>query len=206
MTVSLQEAGTLSSVNAVVWTLTSLLAGVVADKLANDRYFQLLTVRRLMNTVGFIGPAVFLTIISFVPLTNAPGAVVVLMVITIGLAGFVRAGYTVNHLDIAPRYASVIFSTSTTIAIIPGIVAVQLTGYMLDASSDNWALPFMITVGIYLVGTGVYLKWSRAQPLTRAMRMILILVVTPHATVFDNEESESEESSDSAEVGDYNMS
>lgn len=159
-----------------------------------------------MNTVGFIGPAVFLTIISFVPLTNAPGAVVVLMVITIGLAGFVRAGYTVNHLDIAPRYASVIFSTSTTIAIIPGIVAVQLTGYMLDASSDNWALPFMITVGIYLVGTGVYLKWSRAQPLTRAMRMILILVVTPHATVFDNEESESEESSDSAEVGDYNMS
>jgi hypothetical protein len=103
----------------------------------------------------------------------------------------------VNHLDIAPRYASIIFSISTTIAIVPGtlivlfscslyiqlhspstpllniltgVVNVQLVGYMLESTNNNWMIPFMVSVGVYFIGAIVFLKWSRGKPISRKDR------------------------------------
>lgn len=42
--------------------------------------------------------------------------------------------FSVNHLDIAPQYASVLMGISNTFATIPGIVSPALTGYIVTNS------------------------------------------------------------------------
>lgn len=39
---------------------------------------------------------------------------------------------SVNHLDIAPQYASLIMGLSNTVATLPGIVSPALTGYIVQ--------------------------------------------------------------------------
>jgi hypothetical protein len=45
---------------------------------------------------------------------------------------FVFFFFSVNHLDIAPQYASLIMGLSNTVATLPGIVSPALTGYIVQ--------------------------------------------------------------------------
>lgn len=62
-----------------------ICSGVVADRLINKRWFRLITVRRLMNTIGLVGPSIFLTVLSFAAVDRT--VAVILMIIALGLAG-----------------------------------------------------------------------------------------------------------------------
>lgn len=57
---------------------------------------------------------------------------VVLLTIAVGIGAFSLSGFTVNHLDIAPKYASVLMGISNTFGNIPGIVSPILTGYIVS--------------------------------------------------------------------------
>jgi MFS transporter, ACS family, solute carrier family 17 (sodium-dependent inorganic phosphate cotransporter), other len=50
--------------------------------------------------------------------------------IAVGLGAFAWSGFAVNHLDIAPQYASILMGIGNTIATIPGIVSPLLTGFL----------------------------------------------------------------------------
>ncbi|XP_018578564.1 sialin-like, partial [Anoplophora glabripennis] len=64
----------------------------------------------------------------------------------------------VNHLDIAPKHASVLLGLSNTFATLPGIISPILTGYIVtdEKSADDWRIVFYISAGIYLVGAVIY--------------------------------------------------
>ena len=49
-----------------------------------------------------------------------------------GIEGLAWAGFAVNHLDIAPRYASILFGITNTSATIPGILSPLLVGYLTE--------------------------------------------------------------------------
>lgn len=55
---------------------------------------------------------------------------VILLTIGVGIGAFSLSGFTVNHLDIAPSYASILMGISNTFGTIPGIVSPLLTGYI----------------------------------------------------------------------------
>lgn len=57
---------------------------------------------------------------------------VVLLTIGVGIGAFSLSGFTVNHLDIAPKFASVLMGISNTFGTIPGIVSPILTGYIVS--------------------------------------------------------------------------
>lgn len=50
--------------------------------------------------------------------------------VAVGLGAFAWSGFAVNHLDIAPQYASILMGFGNTIATIPGIVSPLLTGFL----------------------------------------------------------------------------
>jgi len=58
--------------------------------------------------VGFIGPAVCLIITGWIE-CDAAGAVA-MIVIAVGLSGISMAGWAVNHLDLAPPFAGILFT------------------------------------------------------------------------------------------------
>jgi ACS family sodium-dependent inorganic phosphate cotransporter len=65
-------------------------------------------------------------------------------------------------LDIAPRYADILFGFSNTAATIPGIIGVSLTGWLVEATG-SYNSAFIVTTGICLFGLAVWLIFSSGK-------------------------------------------
>jgi len=132
--------------------LSSNVGGWCADYLLS-RGFSVTFVRKLMQTIGLMGPALFLSIVSFV---HHPIAAVLCMALALGLGSFAQSGVYANHQDIGPEYAGVLLGISNSFAAIPGIVGVALTGFILDKTNGAWSIVFGLAIGFYVLGTIVY--------------------------------------------------
>ena len=55
-------------------------------------------------------------------------AAIACLTFAVGIGGFAWSGFSVNHLDIAPQFASILMGVSNTFATLPGIVSPLLTG------------------------------------------------------------------------------
>lgn len=79
--------------------------------------------------------------------------------------GLSWAGFSANHLDIAPDYASVLLGISNTIGTIPGIVSPLLTSYLVDPKDDPaaWSVVFLIVGYIYAVAAFFYVMFGSGE-------------------------------------------
>ena len=68
---------------------------------------------------------------GYVTLTDYTTAIV-LMTLGIGLNGFSEAGFLINHLDIAPAFASVLLGVTNTAGTMSGIISPTLTGFIVQ--------------------------------------------------------------------------
>lgn len=134
------------------------MAGWVTDKLIM-RGLDVTFVRKLMQTIGFGGIAIALLLIG-----QVESAVLAITVMTIGngIGAFAVGGFGVNHLDIAPRHAGTLMGLSNTVATIPGIVGVYITGLIL-AWTNSWAIVFGVTAGVILFGLVFYLIFASGK-------------------------------------------
>lgn len=109
--------------------------------------------RKTMQSIGFLGPAVFLGV-----LCTATGAVSAMVYVTFALAfaSFSQSGVYANHQDIGPGIAGTLLGISNTFASLPGLIGVYVTGVVLDITSNNWNVVFGIAIFFYLVGFVVY--------------------------------------------------
>ena len=74
---------------------------------------------------AFAVQAVFMVAAGYV-MTKA--AAITCLTIAVGIGGFAWSGFSVNHLDIAPQFASILMGLSNTFATLPGILSPALTG------------------------------------------------------------------------------
>ena len=56
------------------------------------------------------------------------GTSITFLSLALGLGGLTWAGFGVNHLDVAPKYAAILMGISNTVGTIPGIICPSLTG------------------------------------------------------------------------------
>lgn len=75
--------------------------------------------RKMFNCCGFGLEAFFFVVLAHA--TTKFGAIVAL-ILGVGLSGFAISGYNVNHLDIAPKYASILMGISNGIGTSAGIL------------------------------------------------------------------------------------
>lgn len=47
---------------------------------------------------------------------------VIFLTVSVGFSGMTATGFYINHIDIAPQYAGILFGISNTIATIPGML------------------------------------------------------------------------------------
>lgn len=142
--------------------LTSFLclniAGNIADRLI-QRGLSVTFVRKLMQSIGFGGLAICLLLITAVDdVWSAIGLLCLGKLF--GAAGI--GGHSVNHMDIGPRYAGTLMGITNTFATLPGIVAVYITGYILQVSG-SWDLVFIATAGVTLFGMVFYLIFGSGE-------------------------------------------
>ncbi|MCS6926455.1 MAG: ACS family MFS transporter [Candidatus Binatia bacterium] len=156
--VNLAQVGVYTILPWLVMFLMANVAGWVADHLL-QRGLSITVVRKLMQSIGFLGAATFLTLVGRV---STPIEAIVYMCCTLGLGSFALAGFGVNHLDIGPRYAGILLGFSNTAGTIPGIIGVTLTGLILDATG-SWYLVFLISAGVYVCGVLVWLLFATGE-------------------------------------------
>ena len=74
-----------------------------------------------------IGPAVLLVCTGYIT-CHTPYIAVAVLSIALGLSGFQFPGVMVNHVDIAPPFAGILFGMSNTAATLSGVFAPYVVG------------------------------------------------------------------------------
>ena len=98
---SLTDSGLFSVLPWLTMAVSANVGGWIADKLIT-RGVSVTLVRKGMQTIGFLGPALCL---SRLPHISSPSLAVACMMASQGADAFSQSGLYSNHQDIAPRYA-----------------------------------------------------------------------------------------------------
>lgn len=156
--VSIREVGNYSVLPYVAMFITGNLGGWLSDRMIQNGW-SVTAVRKIIQTIGLVGPAIAFFLVGYV---ETPLQGVAVMTAALFFGGFALAGFAVNHLDIAPRYAGTLLGVTNTAGTIPGIVGVLVSGALVD-STGSWASAFILAAVIYLIGAVVWLLFSTGE-------------------------------------------
>ncbi|KXZ44588.1 hypothetical protein GPECTOR_65g206 [Gonium pectorale] len=136
--VELNSLGGAKTVPYLVMFLMSNVGGWAGDWLITRRRSPVGAARKVVNTLGFVSSAAALMLMPGAGASGV-GYGVAVTTLTLGCLGFSRGGFSVNHMDIAPKYAGMVMGISNTAGTVSGVIGVAVTGYILDAfgGADN---------------------------------------------------------------------
>ncbi|XP_075232404.1 vesicular glutamate transporter 1-like isoform X2 [Lycorma delicatula] len=161
---NMHDAGLLSALPYLVMGIVVQSSGFLADWLRASGHLSTMQVRKLFTCSGFVSQMIFLLAASH---SSSPAAVVATLTVAVGFGGFAWSGFSVNPLDIAPQYASVLMGLSNTVATIPGMLSPLLTGYLIkEKTAEEWQTVFHISAVVYVAGAIIYAVFAsgRKQP------------------------------------------
>ncbi|KAI4328802.1 hypothetical protein L6164_021129 [Bauhinia variegata] len=154
---NLTESGLLCVLPWLTMAVFANIGGWIADTLVS-KGLSITTVRKIMQSIGFLGPAFFLTQLSKV---RTPALAVLCMACSQGSDAFSQSGLYSNHQDIGPRYAGVLLGLSNTAGVLAGVFGTAATGYILQRGS--WDDVFKVAVALYIIGTLVWNIFSTGE-------------------------------------------
>ncbi|KAK1404138.1 putative anion transporter 5 [Heracleum sosnowskyi] len=166
---SLQEMGSSKMMPYLNMFIFSNIGGVVADHLVTRRILSVTATRKVLNTIGFVVASFALMAI---PLFRSSSGVVFCSSVALGFLALGRAGFAVNHMDIAPRYAGIVMGVSNTAGTLAGIIGVDLTGKLLEAAktansdlsdAESWRLVFLIPGLLCIFSSVIFLLFSTGE-------------------------------------------
>ncbi|XP_033188462.1 vesicular glutamate transporter 1 isoform X2 [Bombus vosnesenskii] len=164
----LDKTGYLSALPYLAMTLVVQFSGHLADYLRTEKILSTTQVRKLFNCGAFVFQTIFMTCTGFI---LTPTGVVICITIAVGLGGFAWSGFGVNHLDIAPKHASVLMGIGNTVATLPGVVSPIITGYIVqNKSAAEWRIVFIIAGAVYLIGAVIYGLYASGEKQSWAER------------------------------------
>jgi len=138
----------------------SLIAGSIADGMI-DRGFRTLNVRKWLQTIGMLTPAMCLGYCSYDINLSADQAA---RLITFGsaISAVTVGAVSCNHFDITKKNTGTIFGIGNTASCIGGLIAVPSSGYLYDLT-QSWSIVFGLFALHYIVGCFLYNAWADDQ-------------------------------------------
>ena len=162
----LAEGSTLAALPHLVMTLIVPVAGQLADYLRRKEILSTTNVRKVFNCGGFGGEALFLLVVGY---TNNKSVAIAALVLAVGSSGFAISGFNVNHLDIAPRYASILMGISNGVGTFSGMICPITTEQMTKDHSSyaritvEWHHVFLIASCIHFIGVVFYAIFASGE-------------------------------------------
>ncbi|CAI5478403.1 unnamed protein product [Closterium sp. Yama58-4] len=147
---NLTESGLFAVLPWLTMAIASNVGGWIADTLI-ARGLSVTLVRKVMQSIGFLGPAICLSLLSTV---KSPVAAIALLMLSQGTDAFSQSGLYSNHQDIGPRYAGILLGLSNSAGVLAGVFGTYVTGQILQ--NGSWDEVFTVAVALYLVGTVVW--------------------------------------------------
>ncbi|XP_048585415.1 sialin isoform X2 [Nematostella vectensis] len=165
----LAKTGFLAALPYVLKAFVGPTGGVIVDWLIKNK-LSVKNTRRCVFTVGCTVASIFVLATGY---ANQPYLAVGLLTIGVGITGINAAGYAVNILDIAPKYAGVIMGVTNVFGAAPGFISPQIVGIITpNKTAKEWRVVFWITFIVYIVGivlfgllvSGDKQKWAMDDP------------------------------------------
>ncbi|KAM6215992.1 vesicular glutamate transporter 3 isoform 2-T2 [Rhynchocyon petersi] len=148
------SVGLLSAVPHMVMTIIVPIGGQLADYLRSRKILTTTAVRKIMNCGGFGMEATLLLVVGF---SHTKGVAISFLVLAVGFSGFAISGFNVNHLDIAPRYASILMGISNGVGTLSGMVCPLIVGAMTKHKTrEEWQNVFLIAALVHYSGVIFY--------------------------------------------------
>uniref|UniRef100_J3NBV5 Major facilitator superfamily (MFS) profile domain-containing protein n=1 Tax=Oryza brachyantha TaxID=4533 RepID=J3NBV5_ORYBR len=101
-----------------------------------------------------------------------PSGTVLCSSISLGFLALGRAGFAVNHMDVAPKFAGIVMGVSNTAGTLAGIVGVGLTGNILEGAkasnmdltnSETWKTVFFVPGYLCIFSSVIFLIFSTGE-------------------------------------------
>ncbi|CAH1802649.1 unnamed protein product [Owenia fusiformis] len=168
----IRSNGFLSALPYICMWLFFILGGQVADHLRKKQKLSTEATRKLFQTIAFLGAAIFMLATGFM---NCERRYLAVAFLTIGvtLQGAGASGFVVNHVDIAPMYAGVLYGITNTAGTLSGIFSPMVVGVIApNGTAAEWRTVFYICAGVYIFGLAVFLILAKGevQPWATASR------------------------------------
>ncbi|XP_055336533.1 vesicular glutamate transporter 1-like [Paramacrobiotus metropolitanus] len=149
----ISASGALGALPHLLMSIIVPFGGMLADWLRR-RYWTTTTVRKVFNCGGFGGEAIFLLVVAY---ARSEGLAITSLIVAVGCSGFAISGFNVNHLDIAPRYASILMGFSNGVGTISGLMCPLVTESLTaHHSPEEWEKVFLIAAVIHICGVIFY--------------------------------------------------
>jgi len=158
-----QSNSLLSALPYLVMWLFSLVFARAADWTIRRKLLSTTTVRKIANTTSHGLPAICLMVVSYIGCDSV--LTMVLLTLAVGFQGALYTGYLVNHLDLSPNYASVIYGITSTFGTIPSFVAPLMVATLTKGQQTlaQWRIAFLISAGIMLFESVFYLFFGSGE-------------------------------------------
>nr|CAD7451867.1 unnamed protein product [Timema tahoe] len=169
---AIMKTGFVGALPHLLMTVIVPLGGLLADYVRKNGILSTTNVRKVFNCGGFGMEAVFFIVVAY-----SQTAVAATTALTFGVAfsGFAISGFNVNHLDIAPRYASILMGMSNGIGTIAGLICpIAIDNITKDEVSnallcvlyprcyqkimtrESWKTVFIMAAMVHFVGVTFY--------------------------------------------------
>uniref|UniRef100_UPI00358FA666 vesicular glutamate transporter 2 isoform X2 n=1 Tax=Myxine glutinosa TaxID=7769 RepID=UPI00358FA666 len=150
----LSKVGILSALPHLVMTIVVPIGGQIADFLRSKGLMTTTNVRKMMNCGGFGMEATLLLVVGY---SHGRGTAITFLVLAVGFSGFAISGFNVNHLDIAPRYASILMGISNGVGTLSGMVCPLIVGTLTKGKTrEEWQNVFLIASLVHYSGIIFY--------------------------------------------------
>ncbi|XP_078310380.1 putative transporter slc-17.2 [Crassostrea virginica] len=138
------------------------ISGVLAD-LAQKCLSATFT-RKLFDISGKVIPGLLLIGLGYLDCTMK-GLAIALLILGVSASGFQYSGFLINHMDIAPAYAGILFGISNSAGAITGFISPAVVGLITDKgqSQSEWQIVFYVAAAIYLTSALFYLVFGSAE-------------------------------------------
>ena len=110
--------------------------GLLADHIRKRGILSTTNVRKLFNCGGFGMEALFFLVVAHATMERNGTAAIFALAFGVACSGFAISGFNVNHLDIAPRYASILMGMSNGVGTIAGLLVPFFVDYVTEKKAS----------------------------------------------------------------------
>uniref|UniRef100_A0A0G4I2P6 Major facilitator superfamily (MFS) profile domain-containing protein n=1 Tax=Chromera velia CCMP2878 TaxID=1169474 RepID=A0A0G4I2P6_9ALVE len=143
--------------------LVGVPVGRFADYLIHTANWPVKTVRRLLQTIGMLFPAMALVGVSNLRVGFLWSGVILSVGVAFG--ALTMGAVTANQMDIAPQSAGLVFALGNTASVIGGCVALPTAGVLLDKTGKDWRMVFGLMACHYVIGALLWCIMVGDRPL-----------------------------------------
>ncbi|XP_059421133.1 vesicular glutamate transporter 3-like isoform X2 [Carassius carassius] len=157
----ISKVGILSAVPHMVMTIIVPIGGQLADFLRSRKILSTTNVRKIMNCGGFGMEATLLLVVGY---SHTRAVAISFLILAVGFSGFAISGFNVNHLDIAPRYASILMGISNGVGTLSGMVCPLIVGALTKHKTRlEWQHVFVIASMVHYTGVIFYAIFASGE-------------------------------------------